>query len=267
MDPPRPRLGADEAAPCFCVYYGQLGSPAPGWLHACRLAVLAPTLPKEAIRDLQRSRVTVLGYVSVTTVSGWEPWARLVNGSMVVAGATEWGERVVNPCSPGWRRVFSQAVDYVLSRGYNGVFLDNLDMADEYPWMRPCIARLVREVKERHPGAVVAVNRGFTLLPDIAGSIDYLLFEDFVTYYDPSTGSYHVFGPEELAWEKRVLNETLRLAGEKGFRALLLAYAPPGDRALLERICREWRSWGHGLPLYVAPGLLDRPGLCNSCSR
>lgn len=251
---------------CFCVYYGNVGAGVERWLRGCRVAVLAPTLPRGVLAGLRAAGVEAFGYVSATTLGGWEPWAGLAPRSVILGNAsTGWGERVVDACSPAWARVLRRAVEMLAGKGYRGVFLDNLDMADRYPWMRPCVARLVRSVKKWAPGMMVMVNRGFSLLPEIAGSIDYLLFEDFATYYDPRTGSYRVFPATDLEWEKRVLDEAATLAERNGFRVLLLAYAPPGGHALLERICREWRSWGRGLPLYVAPGLLQAPGVCNPC--
>lgn len=251
----------------LCIYYGNIDNHILSWLRGCRLAVLPPTLDSSVLHALREAGTVPLAYISVTTVGGWEPWARLVNSSILVGGEeTKWGEKVVNPCSAAWRRILLDAVNRLLDRGYRGIFLDNLDMVDRYPWMKPCVASLVAEVKTRHPGAVVMVNRGFSILDRVAGSIDYLLFEDFATYYDPATRRYHVFTASDLEWEKKTLSKAVKLGKEKGFTVLLLAYAPPGDQKLLSRICREWRSWGHGLPLYVAPGLLDKPGLCNPCT-
>jgi len=257
--------GPGSGGNCLCVYYGPVDDSVLHWLSTCRTAVLAPTLPHHVLRVLHGAGVEVYGYVSLTTLGGWEPWARMVNDSMLVEPAGgPWGEAVVNPCSRGWRSVLHWAIEYLQQRGYDGVFLDNLDMVDHYLWMRGCVEELVRQVKAWSPGLRVVVNRGFTVLPHIADVIDGLLFEDFVTYYSPGKG-YGVFSASELMWEKKVLNQTLELSERWGFQVFLLAYAPPGDTELLDRICREWRSWGHGLPLYVAPGTLQEPGVCNPC--
>ena len=245
---------------CYCIYYGSdYTPPVLRWLQGCGLAVLPPTAPAAALEA--RRGLATLAYMSAATLGGWEPWAREAGGVRVVA-STEWGERVVDPCSPEWRSLLAGAAEALTRRGYRGVFLDNLDLADRYPWMKPCLEELVHEL-----AAVVdelAVNRGFALLPGIAAAIDYLVFEGYVTGYTPARG-YIVYRGRDLAWIRRTLAQALALAGQKGFRVLLLSYAPPGDRGLLEAICREYRVSGHGLPLYVAPGLLQEPGVCNPC--
>lgn len=245
---------------CYCIYYGDdYTAPVLHWLRGCGLAVLPPTAPPAAL-EARRGRAT-LAYMSAATLGGWEPWAREAAGVRIIA-STEWGERVVDPCSPKWRRLLAEAATRLTQRGYQGVLLDNLDLADRYPWMKPCLEKLVHELASVVD--VLAVNRGFTLLPRIADTIDYLVFEGYVTGYSPAKG-YIVYRGRDLAWIRRTLAETLRLANTKGFQVLLLSYAPPGNKHLLETICREYRVSGHRLPHYVAPGLLQKPGKCNPC--
>ncbi len=233
------------------------------WLRGCDYAVLPPTLPEAAIAALRRAGTQPLGYISIATLGGWEPWAKLVPSGIIIGSNPQWGEEVVDACSAPWRRVYAWALDYIASRGYAGYFLDNLDVADRYPRMKGCIASLVRLTREMHPDATIAVNRGFAILPQIAPYIDILVYEAFPTYYDPSTRSYREWHGADLQWCLERLREALRLAEEHGFTVVLLAYAPRGRAAW---VCTLLEKLGvPSLPLYVAPDELQEPGVCNPC--
>jgi len=151
----------------FAVYYG----PDPSLVDGYHLLILSPLVePPEGHLNV--------GYISLATVGGWEPWANGVEP--IVVGRNEvWDELVVNYSSPLWRRkVLEEAVPYVLSRGFDGVFLDNLDYVDELGGEEDMVA-LVRAIRERYPNITIVVNRGFTIMGEIAPYADYLLFEDF----------------------------------------------------------------------------------------
>ena len=75
-----------------------------------------------------------------------------------------------------------------LERSLRGSFLDNLDIVDNYPFMKNCVIKLIRDIRRKYPGIIV-VNRGFTIVEDIAPYVDAVLFEDFGTYYDFSKNS------------------------------------------------------------------------------
>ncbi len=259
-------LGSRGRGLCACIYYGPLNSTVVEWLSRCRLVVLPPTAPRSVVERLRGDGVVVLGYVSIATVGGWEPWAGLVNSSIVVGGNPAWGEKIVDACSPAWERILlDHALPYIVSKGFQGFMFDNLDVADKYPWMRDCIARLVGEARQHYHEAIIMVNRGFTVLPRIAPYIDFLLFEDFLTYYDAGAGAYRFWSGGDLEWEEAVLANATGLAEKWGYGIVLLAYAPPGDEAFQAKLCGMYNRLGMGWPLYVAPWPLQAPGLCNPC--
>ncbi len=257
-------LLANSTSLCPCVYYGHLTPGVEQSLSPCNLLVLPPTTPVEEVKRLASTRI-VLGYISVATIGGWEPWASMVPESLVIGENPAWREKIVNPCSGEWRRIFKYAVNYVLSHGFNGVFLDNLDLVDRYPWMRKCIAELVKSVKEEHPHAVVMVNRGFTILPEIADSIDYLLVEAYPTYYDFEHHAYRAWSGQDLEWIVEQVRRAMRLGEQHGFRVVALAYGDPGNPAIIEEACRVLEEYTPGLPVYMAPWTLTEPGKCLQC--
>ncbi len=251
---------------CVAVYYGSVDPYTLDRLSRFHIVVLSPLVPGDAVRLLRSRGVIVLGYLSISSIGGWEPWAGNVSGSLVIGENRFWGERIVDVCKPEWRRVVLEAARYILSKGFSGVFLDNLDVVDVYPWMKPCIAGLVAELRHAYPDAKIMVNRGFSVLPDIAKHVDYVLFEDFITYYNASSGRYEFFKGRDLAWIRSMVETVHRLAGRYGVKLYLLAYAPPGNRSFLARLCTLWRQLDPADPLYVTTWKLDIIGVCNPCT-
>ena len=207
-----------------------------------------------------------LGYVSLTTVGGWEPWAGSVGSDMII-GYTSWGDAVVNASDPRWHQIILwEAIPYVLSQGFDGVMLDNLDMVDVYPGLTEGVIGLIQEIRESYPGLVIMVNRGFTVLDSIAPYIDALLFEGYGSYYDFSTGQYKPYTGVDLRWIEETLRTTMEYSKAYGFKVLGLAYGDPEQdtwSSILETVCGLNSRYMN--PVYIAKiGLMD-VGVVNPC--
>ena len=248
---------------CICFYYGDVDPAILGWLETCDYAVLPPTLSENVLEELRGAGVETLGYVSIATIGGWEPWAKLVPRDAVIGRNPAWGEAIIDACSSAWRHAYTWALGYIASKGYTGYFLDNLDVVDRYPRMKRCVTDLVALTRRLHPRAVIAVNRCFAILEEIAPYIDILVYESFPTYYDPSTRSYRAWRGQDLEWCLEMLEKALSLSKRYGFTILLLAYAPRGREGEVCRLLEKLRV--PPLPLYVAPDELREPGVCNPC--
>ncbi|AEM39612.1 TM1410 hypothetical-related protein [Pyrolobus fumarii 1A] len=250
---------------CPCIYYGHLDQTIVEQMAHCDLIVLSPLANPTLVSELSQDRI-VLGYVSIATVGGWEPWASRVTPDLVVGVNPTWNERIVDACSEEWRQILLDAVKWVLDRGFNGVFLDNLDVVDRYPWMKECIASLVKEVRREYPNAIIMVNRGFSILRDIAPFIDYLLVESFPSYYDFQAKTYRIHCFDDLEWIVSKLREAEKLSMEYGFRIVILAYGEPRNSSLVKRICNILDKYARGIPVYLATWDLQQLGVCDPCA-
>ncbi len=176
-----------ERISSFVVYYGDNRVEE---LRMFDLAILSPLLEEEIV-ELNNYGVITIGYVSLTTVGGWEPWAKNVSDDLVVGSYVEWREKTVNACDCRWEEILlDQAIPYILGKGFKGIFLDNLDMVDNYPFMKNCVRKIIRDIRRKYPSIIIVVNRGFAIVEDIAPYVDAVLFEDFGTYYDFSKKQY-----------------------------------------------------------------------------
>ncbi|WP_456365037.1 endo alpha-1,4 polygalactosaminidase [Thermococcus sp.] len=247
----------------FAVYYGQPGEKTDGELDGFEILILPPTIEPELISVISKNH-TVVGYLSLATVGGWEPWAKDVPKGIVIGKNPNWNEKVIDFASPLWKRiVLEEAIPYVLSRGFTGVFLDNVDYVDRYPKKKTAMVELIREIRERYPGITIIVNRGFSIKEEIAPYVDYVLFEDFITYYNFSTRRYEVFRGEELEGETEQLKELKNL----GVPILALSYANLSDRKQVEEfgkiVCSYARKYNVS-GVYLAEIGLQRVGI-NPC--
>ena len=247
----------------FAVYYGRVGPSELSKLNRFDVLILSPTVDEEYVSSLSQKH-TVVGYISLATVGGWEPWAKNVPGDIVIGENREWGEKVVDFSSPKWRSiVLDQAIPYILSRGFDGVFLDNVDYVEVYPEKKRAMVNLIRAIRERYPGIVIIVNRGFSIKDEVAPYIDYVLFEDFVTYYDFSTGKYKIFSESDLEWEFEQVKELQALH----VPVLALSYADLDNetqvREFSEVICSYAEKYNVS-EVYLADVSLQRIGI-NPC--
>ncbi len=218
----------------FTVYYGNNEVEE---LKKFDLAILSPLLEDE-IRQLNNYGILTIAYVSLTTVGGWEPWAKDVSNDFVIGTYAEWGEKIVNACDFRWRNIMlNQAIPFILERGFKGVFLDNLDIVDKYPFMRNCVVGLVKDIRGKYPNIVIVVNRGFSIIEEIAPFIDAILFENFGTYYDFNTKQYRKWKDEDYYWMLSIAEKLEKLKRKYSITVLALGYADLNNETMLRDFC------------------------------
>jgi len=224
-----------EEVSTFAVYYGD---DEVDKLALFDLAILSPMISGEAVEKLNSHNVVTVGYISIATIGGWEPWANLVSKDMVVGENPTWGEKIVNACSSKWLNIIVyNAIPYVLNKGFKGVFLDNLDVIDEYPYMKSSIVEIIRRIREANPNIVIIVNRGFSISKEIAPYIDAILFEDFGTHYDFSKNKYLKWTGSDYEWMVNTSKFLKRLSEEFKIKILALGYADLNNETMLKEYC------------------------------
>src|SRR5256885_6895932 len=98
-----------------------------------------------------------------------------------------WKSVYANAADPAWRADrIAEAHRLVNEYGYQGFFLDTIEVPDIFPESRPGMLQLVQELRREFPDKVIVANRAFSLLkePGVSGNIDGILFESFSSHYD-----------------------------------------------------------------------------------
>ena len=239
----------------WSVYYGQMATPEE--LQNYDLLVLDPeTHPP--LRPLLNRNHTVLAYLSLGEAKIDHQADRLMTDrSMVLSKNPNWQSLVIDIRNPAWMAmVVEQLVPSLLQQGFDGVMLDTIDssialeMKDKkaYAGMQKAAAQLVHTLRENYPDMKIMVNRGFEILPQVAGDIDMVLAESIFTTYDFKTNKHLRVQPSHY---ESIVNYLQKLK-EVNPRLMLfsLDYWPLEDVDNVRRIYAEQRA--HGLVPYVS---------------
>jgi polysaccharide biosynthesis protein PelA len=188
--------------------------------------------PKERVADLRAGGSVVLGYLSVGTIERYRSWYRKAKRHRMELWG-DWGEWYANVRAKGFRRLIARRVaPKILARGFDGLFLDNVDMIDGHPKQRRAMFRLVRALSRlahRRGGYLFAQNGAKAIKP-IWGALDGWNLEDVTWGYDFERRRYAKRKPRDAA---AGLAQLQRLSAA-GLLVTATDYVAAADRAALE---------------------------------
>ncbi len=226
------------------------------------LIVLDPSF-RGSLAAVSQWGASVLGYISVGEV-------RKTTDLYDVAKSAS----ALLPESPYWRDVFyvdvrisqwrsaivERAVELVKVKGFNGVFLDTLDSPPfleatdtvSFGGMGRAAVGIVRDIRRALPHALIVVNRGYLLLPELVEFLDGVVAESLITTY--SGKGFEWVTPEIVARQLEFLLPAKHHS--LPVRILSLDYWDPQENQTIKEIYARERAMGH-LP-YVSDVLLDK---------
>jgi cysteinyl-tRNA synthetase len=200
------------------------------------------------LRTLHGADVLVVSYLSVGTVEDWRPYAELVPDSWTLADVEDWpGERYVNAAEPGWQEMMETEALGLAARGVDGLYLDNLDVAEDFPSTRRGVINLVRKLRGAVPEMLLITQNGLTVADELP--IDAIAHEDTYWRWD---GGYRPSSAKETA---AIVRRLRRLRGQ-GLPVLTLDYTPARSDAAGDVVAR---SLAEGFIPAVSVLELDRP--------
>lgn len=246
-------LGAEPPIPSrlqgitsYAVYYSRAAEELAKLVNF-DLAILQPDLPLEALSSLKANGVKTLAYLSIGEVEPGRDYGQPIPQAWILGQNPNWGSFYVDASQPGWQDLVLSLARRYLERGFSGLFLDTLDTADLYPQAASGLVQIVKRLREAFPEAILVQNRGFRLLPQTAPYLDGVMYENLSAMYRFDQGRYVPVDSDPspvLPYLKR------------GLVVLALDYAPPEDKALVERCYVRARELGF-IP-YVSTIQLDR---------
>ena len=207
----------------------------------------------------------LLGYVSLGEVEDHRSFFSSVRSEGILLKENpNWkGSYFVDVRDGRWpARLLEQIIPSILKQGFNGLFLDTLDNAadlersqpERYKGMRLAAAALVTKIRQVFPKTKIMMNRGYDLLPEVRGKIDFLLGESVFTTYDFKTRAYREVPPKDYLAHVQILKEAMER--QPGLRVFTLDYWNPENSAELRRIYKTERS--NGFEPYVSTIELNR---------
>jgi polysaccharide biosynthesis protein PelA len=245
----------------FLVYYGRAGQDT---IRRYDLAVLDSEIEGE-IPPYRRPGGMLLGYLSLGEIHGGRGYSsELDREGLLLGPSPHWPEaRIIDMRAARWRdRVVTQLVPDILARGFDGLLFDTLDNAEALERRDPTrlagmvegAAELVRAVRRSFPKVPIMINRGYAVLPRIAGQFDMLLGESVRATFDAGSHTYRMVPEDGFTWQV----ERMRMARERDRRLRLfsLDYWNPEDQDGIGRIYALQRA--NGFVPYVATFDLTR---------
>jgi hypothetical protein len=119
--------------------------------------------------------------------------------------------------------------------------------------MRDAMVRLIKAIRSHFPSMIIMVNRGYDMLPMMAGSVDIAMAEGLYSDYDFGARRCRIVPQDQYEERVRLLRSVQRR--HPSLKLYALDYWDPADREGVARIYREERA--HGMNPYVATVDLD----------
>jgi len=216
------------------------------------------------VRQLRRQGKVVLGYLSVGTIEKGRPWFAAASPYRMELWQ-DWGEWYADTSSPGFRALIADRVaPSLLAKGFDGLFLDNVDMIETHPrqaaGMRLLVGAIARRVHARR-GFLFAQN-GEDVMGPMLHDLDGWNREDVTGTYDFDSSSYVV----QPAGETAGALAAIRRMRQAGLLVTATDYFPAGDAAGIER-ARQNACAAGALPFASDIDLTRVPRVPLHCNR
>lgn len=208
-----------------------------------------------------KGKTIVLAYVSAGEVHDGTAEQKRMAKENLLGAQNRWGSYPVDITSPIWHGLIFAQVSDALQRGFDGVMLDTLDTPLHLAGQESgraarktekAAARLIKDLRRAYPGMKIMVNRGFTILPKVAKTIDYALGESMLAQTDVSTGQFILFPPEDYASAASKLLEAREISPR--LKLYTLDYWNQDDVHGLRKLYALQRSRGF-VPYVTTPDL------------
>lgn len=251
-----------ESLETWLCFYG--GNAPPEAYGRFDLVVFDSTFHPPLVRRAD-GRPVFLGYLSAGEVLEQGPfWSFVKDRGILVHRKPFWSSWVLDVRDPAWQELLlREGVPWILDQGFDGILVDTLDSAlglelwtdpARFQGTREAVIAWVETLRRTFPDAVIAVNRGLPVLPDIAAALDAVVVEGlFSTCRDAGTG-YAPVAPEV---RERLLQQLEAGRSERPtLPVLTLDYASEDQPSLAQDAIAHARRKGF-IP-YVSTIHLDR---------
>ncbi len=189
--------------------------------------------PKATVTALRRRGVRVLAYMSIGTIEEGRPWTRAAAPYRLDHWG-DWDEWYADVAHPGYRAlVMRSVVTPIIAKGFDGVFLDNIDMVETHPAQTAGMTTLVRTIGIRvHArGGVVMAQNGDVSARRLVPYLDGWNREDVTGTYDFDGERYVAVSGEDAAAAIR----SIRWMRARGLFVTTTDYSAASSGALVSR--------------------------------
>ncbi len=191
----------------IAFYYGH---EAPiGALYGYDWVVLQQSQTTDARLDLlKQSSTRPISYLSVGEIAKSHRYFREVPEAWKLGVNAAWKSSVLDLRNPDVRNfLLERLVAPAMARGFSGLFMDTLDShllttegnaaPEDFALGQ---AELIKDIRQRYPGILLIINRGFHLPEVVHGMVDALAFESWRGGYDAARDRYTSVSDSDRDW-------------------------------------------------------------------
>jgi len=251
--------GAALGAPTVALHYG--AQPPLDELKAFDIVVVEPDHGFDPLA-FRKSYSALYAYVSVGEATPARSYFADIPAAARVARNPDWNAEVIDLSHPAWPEfVAGRIVAPLWAAGYRGFFLDTLDSYrlapafDEVAQQQGLVA-VVETLHRRFPGIRLILNRGFEVLPKLAGKVEMVAAESLFRGWNALSQAYVEVPEKDREWLLARLREA---RDTHGLPVLAIDYVPPHDRALARATADRIKALG--MVPWVADGALATLGI------
>ncbi len=191
---------------------------------------------KAKVKRLKAKGAIVLGYLSVGTVESWRPWFNLLRDHRLEELGDWPGERYADVSAEAVRTAFVDTIaTQLLAKGFDGLFLDNVDMIETHPAQADGMLDLVTRLsaKVHASGGALMAQNGDTIIKPYLPLLDAWNREDPTGTYDFATSKYVATDADG----RRSARTAIQLAKAAGLLVTTTDYfATPTDKAAVRAV-------------------------------
>jgi cysteinyl-tRNA synthetase len=173
-----------------------------------------------------------ISYLSLGTIEKWRSYAGEVPNAWTLGRVHGWpGERYVDARRSGWQEIMLREAVKIAERGFDGLFLDNLDVSDDHPRTRTGVVELVQRLRASVGDLLLVAQNGLGTVEHLP--VDAISHEDVWWRWEG-----HGYAPSHPSDTTAILTG-LRRQRERGLTVLTLDYTEPGAAAADEVVARS----------------------------
>ena len=206
-----------------------------------------------AFDTLHHKGKMVLGYISLGEAEEYRSYYKKLQerGLLIEKNAVWKDHTIIDVRNPAWTKlVVEELIPDLLHKGFQGIMVDTLDSPlyleqrdpKQFEGMKQGVARMIKAIRINYPHLKIMINRGFDVLPDIAGDIDMVLAESTYSTYDFEKKEHKLVPESERSWFLETMKK-LQDANPK-LKTYTLDYWDHADSASVKRIYEEQRANG-----------------------
>ncbi|WP_437370082.1 endo alpha-1,4 polygalactosaminidase [Maribacter litoralis] len=229
----------------FIVCYGKLN---PMNIRGYSMVILEPEHYNiEDIEVFKQNNTKVVAYISLTEINKnskyYESLLPYVFGSNQV-----WGSCYINIREKQARQIVAGMANDILSKGFNGLFLDNLDNVSEWGKLKGAeneLVCMIKHLKKNNSDLFLVQNSGFFLNDKLVNSTDAVLLESLFSLYDFTTNIYGYRDEISLKIMQKHIKETLSKTAKEVY-VMEYANTPKMKKVIAKKLQKL------GVPYYIS---------------